>query len=491
MKKLFTQAILGAMATLLATPAAAYDFQSGNIYYNVTGEHTVAVTYATEDYASYAGNVTLPGKVTHEGTNYQVTAIGDKAFYASTAVSNVRIPASVLAIGSEAFVGCSNMTTVYMEDVATLQANSFDFANVTLYVPELMKDGFLEEAYYNQFKDIIETDEFDVPIGSQTFVISEIFFTGTTTPEGKQYTDDQYFKIANNSDEVQYLDGYAIAETAFLSTDKQDYTPDLMNEAVSVGAIYAFPGSGQDYPVQPGQEVVVALNAINHLAYNPNSFDLLDADFEVYDESENPNIQDPDNPAVTNLANWYDYSASYWTMHNRGFKSYVLAKPEVDMQTYVNDYYYTYTYVFTFGEYSFDMDGDAYKLPNAWVVDGVGLSVASSWEWNVLSPTIDSGWAHCGTTGNDKTRYNKSVIRKKDGNKWVDTNNSTEDFISEAPASMLGHISVGIGQVETEGSQKAAMQSKSLKVYRLDGQRVSGAKRSGLYIMDGKKVMVK
>ena len=41
-------------------------------------------------------------------------------------------------------------------------------------------------------------------------VLSEIFFTGTLTPEGKQYSDDQYFKIGNNSDSTIYLDGLAI-----------------------------------------------------------------------------------------------------------------------------------------------------------------------------------------------------------------------------------------------------------------------------------------
>ena len=85
------------------------------------------------------------------------------------------------------------------------------------------------------------------------FVISEIFFTGTLTPEGKQYSDDQYIKIANNSDSTLYLDGLAIVESEFLTTDKQDYTPDLMNEAMSIDAIYLFPGSGKDYPVEAGQ----------------------------------------------------------------------------------------------------------------------------------------------------------------------------------------------------------------------------------------------
>ena len=41
------------------------------------------------------------------------------------------------------------------------------------------------------------------------FVISEIFFTGTTTPEGKSYSGDQYIIITNNSDVTLYADSIA------------------------------------------------------------------------------------------------------------------------------------------------------------------------------------------------------------------------------------------------------------------------------------------
>lgn len=268
-------------------------------------------------------------------------------------------------------------------------------------------------------------------------LITEIFFTGTTTPEGKQYSDDQYFKIGNNSDTVMYLDGLAIVESEFMTTSKQDYTPNLMEKAMSVDAIYVFPGNGKQYPVEPGKEVVVALNGKNHLEFNSNSIDLSKADFEFYDESENPNFQDEDNANVVNLENWYDYSKSYFSLHNRGFHSYALAKPEVTKEEFINNYKYTYTYVFTFNENSFDMDGDTYKVPNTWIVDAVNLSVAEGFEWLVTSATLDAGWAHCGTTNSDKTRYGKSVVRKKNGNKWVDTNNSTEDFESEAKPTLM------------------------------------------------------
>ncbi len=276
-----------------------------------------------------------------------------------------------------------------------------------------------------------------VYVAQSGLVISEIFFTGTLTAEGKQYSDDQYFKVANNSDTTMYLDGVGFAESAFLTVDKQDYKPNIMDEAISVDALYIFPGSGKDYPIKPGQEVIVAVNAVNHKEYNPLSFDLSKADFEIYDESSNPKYTDTQNPDVPDMINWYDYSATYFGMHNRGFKSYFLVKPEVDKEKFLSDYAYTYTYVFTYGEYSFDMDGDAFKVPNSWVLDAVNLSIADMFEWLVTSPALDAGWAHCGSVDRDQTRYGKSVIRKKNGTKWVDTNNSTNDFESDAKASLL------------------------------------------------------
>lgn len=268
-------------------------------------------------------------------------------------------------------------------------------------------------------------------------LISEIFFSGTLTPEGKQYTDDQYFKIANNSDSVLYLDGLAFVESEFLTTDKQDYQPDLIDKAMTVDAVYIFPGSGREYPIQPGQEVVVAINAKNHKEFNSASIDLSKADFEIYNESSNPDFTDQDNPNVPNLTEWYETSATYFAMHNRGFKAYAICRPTVDADTFVKNYKYTYTYVFSFGEYVFDMDGEAYKVPNDWIIDAVNLSVESEYQWNVTSAALDAGWAHCGSVDADQNRYGKAVVRKKLGGKWIDTNNSTNDFESDATPSLF------------------------------------------------------
>lgn len=269
------------------------------------------------------------------------------------------------------------------------------------------------------------------------FVISEMFFTGTLTPEGKQYSNDQYIKIANNSDSVLYADGLAFVESSFMTVSKFDYTPDIMNQAMTIDAIYIIPGNGKDHPIKPGQEITLALNAKNHKEINANSIDLSNADFEFYDVSSNPKFSDDDNPNVANLVNWYDYSNTYFTLHNRGYHSYAIAKPETDKETFLRNYYYKYSYVMSANGNSYTMNKDGYKLPNSWIIDAVNLSIAASYQWNVVSASLDAGWAHCGSIDADKTRFSKAVVRKKSGNKFIDTNNSTEDFESDATPTLL------------------------------------------------------
>ncbi len=278
---------------------------------------------------------------------------------------------------------------------------------------------------------------------STGFVIEEIFFTGTTTPTGDQYSNDQYFKITNNSSEVLYADGLAILESQFMTVQKEDYTPDLMKDAFTVDFVFVIPGSGTEHPVEPGASIIVALTGIDHRTGNPNSFDLSTADFEFYDESPNPQFQDIDSPSVPNLDKWYSSTASYTNLHNRGFHSYALAKMGVDKETFLRDYTYTAEWLFVFEEYEFPMSGDYYYVPNSWIVDAVNLSIDALFEWIVTDPSLDAGWTHCGSIDKDPARYNKSVRRKvesttADGRRILkDTNNSTADFEADATPSLL------------------------------------------------------
>lgn len=268
------------------------------------------------------------------------------------------------------------------------------------------------------------------------FVISEIFFTGTITPDGFMYTDDQYVKIGNNSDTTMYADGLAFIESFFTSDDKHDYQPNIMSEAMTISAIYVVPGTGRDVPVHPGEELVIALTAIDHSGINPNSFDLSKANFEIYDKSSTLD-GDRDNLKVPNLTNWYGNFNGTFVMHTRGVKSYAIARPMVDMQTFMQKYRYKFEYIFKQGDIVVPIREREYFIPNAWIADAVNLAIPTAHEWNVLSPMLDKGFTYCANVNFDETRYNKSVVRKKEGKKWVDTNNSTEDFEPRATPSML------------------------------------------------------
>ncbi len=268
---------------------------------------------------------------------------------------------------------------------------------------------------------------------SKDFIIEEVFFTGTLTPEGKQYFGDQYIKLYNNTDEVLYADGLLIADSRFLTTRKDEITPSIMTEAFTVEGIVRIPGSGKQYPVKPGESIVIADQGVNHKELNTNSIDLTSANFEIFYTEMKDGV---DNPQVENAINF----DGRMIFHNKGFRSYVLARlPEnVTAEAYLADYKYNYEYPTQVRI----MKRDAYKIPNAWIVDAVNMSVASEFVWIVTDASLDSGWTYCGKVDRDPTRYGKAVRRKvlqeTSGKRLLkDTNNSAVDFEAEVTPSMM------------------------------------------------------
>ena len=97
----FFSLLILALSSLSAT---AYDFEVDGIYYNINGTEAT-VTYKGESYSyysEYTGDVTIPETVTHDGTTYSVTTIGDWAFSGSS-LTGITIPNSITSIGKCAF----------------------------------------------------------------------------------------------------------------------------------------------------------------------------------------------------------------------------------------------------------------------------------------------------------------------------------------------------------------------------------------------------
>ena len=252
------------------------------------------------------------------------------------------------------------------------------------------------------------------------FIIEEIFFAGTATPEGKQYFGDQYIKLYNPTDRVLYADGLVLADSEFLTVNKRDYTPNVMAEAFTAGSMVQIPGTGTQYPVQPGASIVIAEQGINHKENNPNSIDLSKADFENFYP---PKVKDVDGVGVTNNINLH----GIFIFNNRGNRSYVIARFPEGTATATLQYDYEYKIGTKL------MQRQALKIPNNWIVDAVNLSTQTGFEWIVTSSSLDSGWTYVAKGEGDASRYGKSVRRKvlseKNGKPiFKDTNDSTEDF---------------------------------------------------------------
>lgn len=265
------------------------------------------------------------------------------------------------------------------------------------------------------------------------FVIDEFFFTGSMSPEGEQYIDDQYIIITNNSARTLYADSIAIVESTFTTVQKFNYEPDIMDKAMTVDAIYMIPGDGHSHAVAPHKSLLIAIDAKNHKEACSNAVDLSHADFEFFDDNSGATWSDIDNLEVPNLDKWYCYTRTVFNFHNRGFKTYAIVKMNADKKTFLNDYFYLCNY----RNMGIKMQWAAYQIPNSWIIDAVNLSIKSLFRWIIVDPSIDMGWAHCGTVNMDLNRYDKVIRRKRDASGWlIDTNNSTHDFDCELPPSV-------------------------------------------------------
>jgi len=285
------------------------------------------------------------------------------------------------------------------------------------------------------------------------FVIKQIYYAGSDTKKGAIFRD-QFIEIYNNSNTVQYADGlYMALLTGSTSTTVLAYSlPNgqfdwSKSEGMTLGSeantnyVYALniikiPGSGMQYPVEPGKSIVIAQNALNHKAnYVDNkgktvsivspelTVDLSTADFESFLGTADDVYQyDIQNSAVP------DVDIAYWGNSNNdmildanGRHSYVIFKMKdtefAALRKYKNP------------------KGDtnqALQIPVSVIIDGVDTTkdLGSNLVPKKLPSQIDGG----NTYVPSGAYSSKSVMRKTKttiAGRIVlqDTNNSTNDFV--------------------------------------------------------------
>lgn len=135
MKKLLLRFVLFVLVNVVASNIFAHDISADSggkqIYYVWTNNNTeLAVSFRGDNYSSYdneySGSVVIPQTVTYNGNTYNVTSIGERAFYNCSGLTSISIPSSITTIGNYAFYGCSGLTSVSIPNsVSTIGGLSF------------------------------------------------------------------------------------------------------------------------------------------------------------------------------------------------------------------------------------------------------------------------------------------------------------------------------------------------------------------------------
>ena len=270
-------------------------------------------------------------------------------------------------------------------------------------------------------------------------VFKEIYFCGSRPAKGGTYFRDQFYEIYNNSSSVQYLDGVYITNlTPGKSTTTLPIWPEEDGDNYAYGErVWKFPGNGTDYPLQPGESVVISQFAANHQLeqYNPQGpVDGSSSEFEF--NMNNPNF--PDQPAYDMLHVFYNAKAEMGTVPQYltsvfGPAMAIFRVPEGETWDPVNDASMKTT------DLSKPNSKTYYaKIPIKYVLDAVeAIDNESKANAKRIPGVLDAGMTWVGATYCSKSVARKlsvdgdgnPIIREETGTYiYQDTNNSTDDF---------------------------------------------------------------
>ena len=276
---------------------------------------------------------------------------------------------------------------------------------------------------------------------SSPLVISEIYCGGCSKyPDEGHYTTDKYIILHNYSDETYYLDGLCFGmlepynATGTNLWVKETESGTVFPDFLPVGeTVWQFGGSGKDFPLEKGEDAVLAINgAIDHTLQYPNSVNLNDSRYFVcYNQVYYPNTTYHPVPGDLVLPSHYltvvtKVGPSTGYPFSQTSPAVVIFRAvDCDMAEYVAR------------EGSvLQKPGSTVmrvvKIPYSWIVDAVEVFDESmTTNKKRFPPSIDAGYVYFsgGYRGHTLHRCIDEEATAEEGYTiYKDTNNSTADF---------------------------------------------------------------
>lgn len=270
---------------------------------------------------------------------------------------------------------------------------------------------------------------------SGNILIKEFYYGGCWNEKtNSAYSaKDYYFTLYNNCDKTMYLDSICIGIINPLNAPTNGKVSDWvkpgtteLRDSIPCGMmVWMFKGDGTSLPLQPGEEAVCCLNAINHTVSVPASVNLgKPGYFALYDPVVTTQQSTPAAGVQTLELIWRAGSSRafaisifspgllIFTLGNKNIKNYVVDNHVVNPLSPAN------------------RNNDCLFVDKELVLDGVECFRNSS-DTKRFRSEVDNGFAM--TEGSGK---GFSIIRKVDAQatvpgkpvKYMDTNNSTNDF---------------------------------------------------------------
>ena len=278
-----------------------------------------------------------------------------------------------------------------------------------------------------------------------SIVIKEIYCGGCKKlPQEGDYQADQYIILHNNDCQVQYLDGLCFGTLSpYNSSGSNPWVSEgaLPEFLPIIQAVWQFPGDGDDFPLQPGEDAVMCLRgAIDHASQYPLSVNLNCPDYFVcYNSTYFTNTAY--HPAPGNLISQDRYLDVVIKIGQANAYTLSISSPAVVIfraeGTTVQEYVSVSDNII---QVPGSMVDKVVKVPFEWVLDAVEVfDGRSSSNQKRLVPSRDAGYV----TQSD-VFLGRSLMRSVDEQAsavagyeiLADTNNSLNDFYESEKQSL-------------------------------------------------------